>query len=516
MLAEQRTSRAALWMSGAAVVRALLALATQVVVARTFGAAESTDAFYVSFSIPQMVGDFLVGGTLFSAFIPIFVRTWKQVSEEEAWRLTNILSAILFLGLAGAAGLYALLAGPIVGLLAPGFDPVTHAEAAALARIVSPLFLLFGFSYVATGVLQSYRHFTTSALASLFLPVSMLVAVVSFGESHGIASLAGGALAGATLQCGTQWAAIALGSGKVRIVLPAWHPGLGEVARIMGPIMIGIVAVNANQIYQRHLASEAETGMVAALAFAQYFAALPVLLLMPLAQTAFPSLSTAHAEGDDEAFRNVLVRGLRIVGFLGLPVVCLLATLREPVIRVVLERGAFDARDTQLTADATLWLALGTVFMGANFIMARAHYSARKPWVPVGLNTGVVLVALPLNAWLLGRYGIAGLALNRAAFYAAFTVGCLVLTDRLLVRLPWGRLLWGWGRTAACAVAFVWPVRLIHRMSESWLPAGLVGEGLRLVAAGLVAVAIYLVGAWLLRLEEPGEIRRALRRRGEA
>lgn len=510
MLAEQRISRATLWMSGSAIVRAMLALAAQIIIARKFGAARDTDAYYIGLSIPQIIGDFLVGGTLFSAFIPVFVQTWKKEGESEAWRLAHVLMAILLVLLAALALLYALLAGAIVGWLAPGFDPSTHAAATGLARILAPLFLLFGFSFLAAGILQSYRHFTTTAVATLAFPLCVLLSCLLFADRYGIRSLAVGALAGSALQCGIQWAVLLASRGGLRLRWELGHPGLKRVLSIMAPIGVGVVAVNVNFIYQRHLASAAEDGMVAALAFATTFGSLPLLLLVPLSQAVFPLLSAHEAEGRRELFRALLVQSLRLVGFVGIPIACALVLLREPLVRFFLERGAFDRQDTGMVSEALLYLALGTLFFACNQLMARAFYATGNSRVPMWLNVIAAMLTLPLNPLLLPTLGIGGLALSRAAMFGIFFAGCLALTHRLLVKLPWVDLGLAWGKVAALALGVGLLSREVYLRSASiGILSGPWGEGGRIGMSAILGGALFLGGAYLLRCKEIGEIWRA-------
>lgn len=512
MLAEQRISRATLWMSGAAITRALIALAAQIVIAREFGAARETDAYAIGISLPQVIGDFLVGGTLFSAFIPVFVQTWKREGEGEAWRIANAIISLLLLFLAAASALYACFADPILRLLAPGFDDATLKTAVGLARVLSPLFLLFGLSFLAAGILQSYRHFTTTAIASLAFPILVLLSCLLLAGRLGIASLALGALAGAAAQCGIQWIVLVSKGGGVRLGRDWRHPGVRRVARIMAPIAVGVVAVNVNYIYQRYLASTAQEGMVAALSFATTFGSLPLLLLVPLSQAVFPLLSAHASEGRRESFRDLLTQSLRLVGFVGIPVVSLLVVLRTPIVRLVLERGAFDAQDTALVSQALLYLALGTLFFSCNQLMARSFYATGSSRVPMWLNVTAVSLTLPMNALLVGPMGIGGLALARASMFVIFFAGCLVLAHKRLVPLPWLDLGLSWGRVAALSLAMVLLARQMYiHLGRLEVFRGPWGEGGRIGASVLAGAALFLGGSLLLRVREVREIWRALR-----
>ncbi|MCZ6688740.1 MAG: murein biosynthesis integral membrane protein MurJ [Planctomycetota bacterium] len=507
MLSEQRISRATLWMSGGAVIRAGLALVAQMEIARLFGAGRDTDAYYIGLSVPQIIGDFLIGGVLFSAFIPVFVQTWKRDGEEQAWRMTSSLISIILIVLSICSLLYAVLAGPILRWMAPGFDSEMHRVAVQMARVLTPLFLLFGFSFLGAGILQSYRHFTTPALAPIAFPIAVILSCWLLADRLGIVSVAVGALVGAGVQCGILWAVLWRNHRGIRLGWDWRHPGLRRVARIMGPLAVGVIAINMNMIYQRFIASAAEEGMVAALAFGTTFASLPLLLILPLSRAIFPSLSAHDAEGKGDLFRDLLTRSLRWAGFVGIPIVGLLIVFREPFVRLLLQRGAFDCRDVAMVSQTLAILAVGTLFFSCNQLIARSFYARGTSWVPMWLNIAAAGITLPLNNLLLGPLGIGGLALARTCMFVIFFVGCLGLTSRFVTSLPWSDLALAWGKMIVLGLGMAFVADLTYLHSEKiGLSSGGWGDAVRMIFGSLLGGALFLGGAHLLKLREVREI----------
>jgi len=52
-----------------------------------------------------------------------------------------------------------------------------------------------------------------------------------------------------------------------------------------------------------------------------------------------------------------------------------LIVLREPIVRVLFERGAFDARATDMTAYAVLFLSLGLLPMALREVISRVYFA---------------------------------------------------------------------------------------------------------------------------------------------
>jgi putative peptidoglycan lipid II flippase len=59
-------------------------LLRDVVVARLFGAGFATDAFFMAFTIPNLLRRFFGEGSLTAAFVPIFAEVYQQQGPEEA------------------------------------------------------------------------------------------------------------------------------------------------------------------------------------------------------------------------------------------------------------------------------------------------------------------------------------------------------------------------------------------------------------------------------------------------
>ena len=72
-------------------------LVRDVLVARLFGAGLATDAFFVAFTIPNLLRRFFAEGSLSAAFVPTFSEVLHQRGEEEAQRLANRCMTLLLL-----------------------------------------------------------------------------------------------------------------------------------------------------------------------------------------------------------------------------------------------------------------------------------------------------------------------------------------------------------------------------------------------------------------------------------
>jgi putative peptidoglycan lipid II flippase len=168
---------------------------------------------------------------------------------------------------------------------------------------------------------------------------------------------------------------------------------------------------------------------VAALYFANRLVQLPLSLFgAASAQASLPALAEQAAHEDWEAFRSTLLSLIRMVGFVIIPSSVALIVLAFPLVRGLLERGAFDHEASVMTAQALMCYAVGLWSYSVSKVLTGAFYALRETRTPVVLAAEAVGVNLLLSLALMWPLKVSGLALA-AAISSTFNV-C-----RLLARL---------------------------------------------------------------------------------
>ncbi|MDP6280001.1 MAG: lipid II flippase MurJ, partial [Nitrospinota bacterium] len=154
-------ARAAGSISAATFLSRVLGFVRDVLIARLFGAALLTDAFFVAFAIPSMFRRLLTEGALTSAFIPVYSDVRAQQGERSARLFSGAMTVSLTALLAGVCLLGIYFARPLVVALAPGFAGSAEKLdlTARLTQIMFPFLFFIGLSAIAVGVLNSARRF---------------------------------------------------------------------------------------------------------------------------------------------------------------------------------------------------------------------------------------------------------------------------------------------------------------------------------------------------------------------
>ena len=105
---------------------------------------------------------------------------------------------------------------------------------------------------------------------------------------------------------------------------------------------------------------------------------------------------------------------MRQIALLLIPAAAATIALREPITRLVYERGEFDADSTRLVAEALFWFSFSLPFAGINLLLTRTFFSLQRPWLPTALAVGSVIVNVVVALALYEPLGIAGIVIGTA------------------------------------------------------------------------------------------------------
>ncbi|NKB81450.1 MAG: murein biosynthesis integral membrane protein MurJ [Nitrospirales bacterium] len=460
------------------------------VLAGVFGATAAADAFFVAYRIPNLLRELLAEGSMSSAFIPVFTEYHTLRSKRETWELASAVFTTL-LSLVTLITLIGIIAAPvIVWSLAPGFqdDPEQLAMTTYLTRVMFPYLLFVSLAALTMGILNSIRAFAAPALAPVFFNLSIIACVVVLAPilDEPVIGAAIGVVVGGCVQFVMQLPGI-----QRRGFLFGWrfdlrHPGVRRIGLLILPTLLGLSVTQINITVSTILASFFSGGPTY-LFYGMRLIQFPLGIFgVALATAILPTLSAQAARGDLHALQSTLGFGLRMIGFIILPAMVGLILLREPIVHLFFEHGAFSAEDTQGTAMAILYYAIGLwAFAGVRIIVA-AFYSMQDTKTPAIAAVGAMIVNLVVALWLMEPLGHGGLALATAVA-AMVNVSVLVgvLTHRL-GGIDWRRIRQSFGRAGLATVpvwmACLWITSLaVWERPEEWMLKGImltIGIGL--------------------------------------
>jgi putative peptidoglycan lipid II flippase len=500
-------------------------LVRDLLMASMFGANALTDAFNVAFRIPNLFRRLFAEGAFSQAFVPVLAAARQQQGEDATRSLIDAVATVLawVLVLTCIAG---VLGAPLlVWLLASGLrqEPASYDAAVLMTRWMFPYIGFMSMVALASGVLNTWKHFTVPAATPVLLNLCMMAAAwwgAPYLGRQGIEpiyAMAGGVMLGGVLQLAAQLPVLWRMGLLPRIGL-SWRAvqsayaqdGVRRILRLMAPALLGVGVAQLSLMINTQIASYLAPGSVTWLFYADRLMEFPTALLgVALGVVLTPQLAAAKAAGDAERYSAMLDWGLRIVVLLAVPSAVALLIFAQPLVATLFHYGALKNSDVQQIAAALAGYGVGLLGLVAIKVLAPGYYASQDIRTPVKIAVVVLLFTQALNVLLVPLLQHAGLALSIGL---AALVNALWLLVGLLRRGSY-RPQPGWARFAlqvVAASALLALLLLVAAQNLDWL--ALRAQSMQRIAwlAGVLlgAAVLYFGALWAAGLN----LRQLLRR----
>ena len=188
--------------------------------------------------------------------------------------------------------------------------------------------------------------------------------------------------------------------------------------------------------------------------------------------------------------------------FFLIPMMVGLMVLSKPLVKLIYERGSFDALGTEMTGTALCFFAVGMIGYGVQTILSRVFYAKQEGKMP--LVAGIISIGV--NAalcWLLMKpMGLGGLALASAV---SSTVAALILFVPTVKQYPGildKKLAADLCKMAVSALVMLFCVYLPYHFLAARMGDGLIPRVILVGVPTCIGIAVYMVLTYVLRVDE--------------
>ncbi len=503
-LSEGRFERNTRTVAGLTLVSRVTGLARDAVLSRAFGAGGLMDAFFFAFMIPNLFRRLFGEGALAAAFLPVYSRL-RDDDPDAARRVASVVLGRLMI-LLGAA--VAVAEGLLIAIdaLHAAPDPLPL----RLMMIMLPYMPLVCAVALLGAILQVHGRFGPTAAAPIILNLAMIAAATLGGlafatDRAAVILVAIAVVLAGGLQVG--WSLAALRDDRVWIRdRSGVDAHVRAIMRTAGPMILGLGVLQLNTFFDGVIASYPTTvgatifgvdypldeGAMASLSFAQRLYQFPLGVFgIAVATAIFPEL--AKAAQDDDAFGDIVRRGLRLVVFIGLPASVGLILVARPLTAVLLQGGEFTADDAARVAFVLTGYAPAVWAYSMIHVLTRAFYARDDSMTPVKVAIAMVALNLALNCTLIWTpLREAGLAWSTAICAMIQVIALARLTSAKHGVGP-DRTVWmSWSKTAlavALMTGALFACGLILDDAPTWTAAAVRLAVLTAIGAGVMFAA---------------------------
>lgn len=434
----------------------LLGLLRDLLLARFYGADRGTDAFLVSWTVPETAAPLLIEDAMAFLMVPAFSQALAAGAGHESDRqrghprqepdavralvaATLPPLALLLTVLSAATALGAPL---LVELLAPGLPDTSLAV--VCTRLTALTILPFGLTGYLSAGLRAHHRFTGPGAVYIVYNSGILLVMLLLHASLGVTAAAAGVALGSTLMTALLLPLFSrrcarLTSRQGRPALTA----LGFSPLALLPVALFTLTRQAQVFVERYLASSLAPGTISHLNYAEKIAQMAMTLGLMVCTVTFPLVARALAAGDTDAARRRVQQDLELVGAVVLAGTAILVACAPDIVRLLFQRGEFTATDTAATAAAIRVYSLGLLGQAMVGTLIRPFFSVRpavtrgradsagferSDWYPIASMALGLLVTAVVGAATAHRFGAPGLAAANAAgisLTAALLLGAL-------------------------------------------------------------------------------------------
>jgi len=394
--------------------------ARDMVIANFLGAGIISDAFFVSFKLPNLFRSLFAEGAFTAAFIPILSGKLVSEGKDQAMLFASRAISVLAFLLAIFVLIIEFLMPWVVNILAPGFagDTGKLELATELSRITFPFLLFISIVSFQSGILNSINKFAAPASAPIILNLTMIASAFIFKDAgatpaHGIAI--GITLAGILeilwLQYFIRQENLNL-TPQRQILQILKMDDIKTLFNRIAPGVLGAGIYQINMVVDTILVSLVGTGAISWLYYANRLQQLPLGVVGAAISVALlPILSKALKSNDQVAADDAQNKAVEYGALLSIPAAAALIVLAHPIINILFERGKFTPQDTDMTSLAVIAYSIGLPAYVLVKALTPNFFARGDTKTPVKYSIIVFITNLSFCLLLMQKFGHLGIAM---------------------------------------------------------------------------------------------------------
>ena len=388
--------------------------ALSILVAHFFGATWKTDSYVMGGIIPFWIMTVILFG-FNSCFIPVFIYYKNKFGDENARQLAASFGFVSLVGLSLLIILGIGSASLLIPFYSPGLDQAATALAVSMARWIFFSLFFYFLGALLSSIFYSYHRYEVPAIGSILLPLAIIINIVLLNKRIGIYSLVSGLICGQVCQVLWMFSHVRDKTAFFRRKWDFRHPGIKKIFKLFGPIAVSCSVYPLYLIITRMLASTLGEGNIANLDFAtKIVLGITMTVTSAIAISILPTLSEIELleERRTEELNRAISLGVSVLSFVLVPIGFVLIALRIPIVRLLLERGAYLYDDSLVTSQALQFLAITALIEPFNTVLMQVMFALKDTSRILLASISGFVVNLVSAVVLVKSLKIAGLALS--------------------------------------------------------------------------------------------------------
>ncbi len=407
-----------------------------IVIANCYGASTTSDAYFYAYQLPALAIVLLggVGGPFHSATVSVFskiIPSLKEKANKEVNDLFNSFLTASFIVFFVVAILCFTFSDQIMQFIISGNNPELVHLASVHLKIMSPVLIVGGIVGIYYGMLISYREFMLPNISPILMSLVIIAMITLVKHDSTGKVLAIATTIGALCQFVYQLPKIKQLGLKIKPNFDFSNQHFKEICEFLFP---AILSSTVGQIYvyvDMFFASSLMAGAWTALGYSNRVFQFPVgILVTAFLVPLFPIFSMLVGQKDYESIKSYFNKGVGVLFFIVFPIMIGIWIVGYDGIRIIFQRGAFDARATFMVTQALCFLSLSILPYVFRDSITRVYYAFGDSTTPFLTALFSILLKFTLNWLFVMKFaiGIGGITLSTSlvTLFNATLLGTLI------------------------------------------------------------------------------------------
>ena len=403
------------------IISKLIGFIRDIVIANFYGASMVSDAYYYAYQIPSLSLILLggVGGPFHSATVAIFsklIPSLKEKPPESVNKLySTFMTATIIFFILLSIFMY-IFPRQIMGLIISGGSEQLIHLASVHLQIMTPLLAIGGIVGIYYGILIMYKQFMLPNLSPIIMSLAIIGIVFAVPDDQKGYALAWATTIGAILQLIIQYPNIRKLGYRLK---PNFdfvnNPHFKEIGELLFPAVLSSTVGQVHIYVDMFFTSSISEGAWTAIGYANRVFQFPVgILVTAFLVPLFPIFARLVADKDFEGIKNYFNKGVGVLLFGAIPIIIGILVVGTDAVRLIFERGEFDANATFMVTEALWFLSVSIIPYVFRDSITRVFYSFNDSATPFTVALSSIVLKVLLN-WILitkMHFGIGGITLS--------------------------------------------------------------------------------------------------------
>ncbi|MDI3075100.1 murein biosynthesis integral membrane protein MurJ [Clostridioides difficile] len=417
-----KVAKATFYLMIVTIISKILGMGRELVLSSIYGTGLYTESYLTAMNIPNIIFA-AIGTAIVTTFIPMYQDISSKQGEKQALKfLNNVLNIIVGICIVVVI-LGVIFSKQLVSIFAIGFEGERFLLTVKFTKILITGIIFIGITSVMSAFLQIKENFIVVGFGSIPYNIVIIISIM-LSTVFGPYILPIGAVVAMVVQLLFYMFFVKKTNYKYLYYLNFKDDSLIKLLALLSPVFIGVAVNQVNSLVDTTLASTLVKGSIPALTYADRLNGFVTgTFTASIVSVMYPMLSKLSAENNQKKFTSSVKSSINMIIISMIPISVASIFFATPVVRIIFERGAFDARATQMTATALIFYAVGMTAFGLRDILGKVFYSLQDTKTPMVNGIISVGVNIVLDLVLIKPMAHGGLALATSSS----SIACILL-----------------------------------------------------------------------------------------